>query len=87
MSQMIVVNRLTDGLVVFFTADGGWTGDIVEGAVMDDETEQQAFLERAKADEARCIVIDPYLIDVTEAEGKRRPTSIRESIRAFGPTV
>lgn len=87
MQQMIVANRLTDGLVVFLTADGAWTLDIAEGVVIDDEAEQGKRLERAKADEAGCIVIDPYLIEVTREGGTPRPTSIREAIRAFGPTV
>ena len=87
MPQMIVANRLTDGLVVFYKADGTWTSEIVEGSVLDDEGEQQACLERAKRDETDCIVIDPYLIEVGDEDGKPKPTSIREAIRAFGPTV
>ena len=87
MPQMIVANRLTDGLVVFYRDDGAWTIDIAEGAVMDDETEQRTRLGQAKADEVRCIVVDPYLIEVTADRGGLRPTSIREAIRAFGPTV
>jgi hypothetical protein len=87
MPQMIVANRLTDGLVVFYTAEGGWAADIEEGLQLESEQAQQRNLGRALADEARCIVIDPYLIDVTESNGRLRPTSIREAIRAFGPTV
>ena len=44
-------------------------------------------LVQAMADEDKCVVIDPYLIDVTDEGGTYKPTSIRESIRAFGPTV
>lgn len=87
MPQMIVANRLTDGLVVFYRADGSWTIDIAEGLVLEDEAEQRARLGDAKADEARCVVIDPYLIEVVEGDRGPRPTSIRESIRAYGPTV
>ena len=87
MPQMIVANRLTDGRVVFFRADGGWSVDIAEGLVIDEAAEQEARLGAAKADEARCVVVDPYLIDVAEGEDGPRPTSIREAIRAFGPTV
>lgn len=84
---MIIANRLTDGLVVFLDADGGWSQDIADGAVISDETEEARLFEQAKSAEANCIVIDPNLIDVTVDDGKPKPVAIREAIRAFGPTV
>lgn len=85
--RMIIANRLTDGLVVFYTADGGWTTDIADGVLLTDEATEQAKLEAAKADETNCVVIDPNLIDVTVDDEMPRPVAIREAIRAFGPTV
>ena len=41
----------------------------------------------AKADEARNVVVEPYLIDIAEQAGVRRPLVWREAIRAEGPTV
>lgn len=84
---MIIANRLTDGLVVFYTQGGGWSVDIADGCVIDDEPDQARMLAAARADEDRCIVIDPNLIDVTVDAGSPRPVAIREAIRAFGPTV
>jgi hypothetical protein len=85
--QMIIANRLTDGLVVFYTQGGGWSVDIADGCVIDDESDPAEKLAAAKADEDRCMVIDPNLIDVTVDGGSPRPVAIREAIRAFGPTV
>jgi hypothetical protein len=85
--RMIIANRLTDGLVVFYTASGGWSGDIAEGAQIADEAEEAKLFAAAKADEARCRVVDPNLIDVTVDSGQPRPVAIREAIRAFGPTI
>ena len=85
--RMIIANRLTDGLVVFYRENGGWTQDIAEGAVITDETEEARCFAAAKADEENCVVIDPNLIDVTDETGSIRPVAIREAIRAFGPTV
>jgi sulfite reductase (NADPH) hemoprotein beta-component len=87
MSQMIVANRLTDGIVVFFTADETWSHAIDDGLIIDAETDQQRHLATAKGHETRCQVVDPYLIEVEVDSGRPRPTSIREAIRAFGPTA
>jgi len=85
--QMIIANRLTDGLVVFYSDGGGWSVRIADGLVIENEAEASRLLEAAKADEDRCIVVDPNLIDVSVDGGSPRPTAIREAIRAFGPTV
>lgn len=87
MPQMIIANRLTDGVVVFLTASEGWAPAIADGLVIEAEDDQQRYLAMAQDHEARCLVIDPTLIDVVVDAGRPRPTSIREAIRAFGPTV
>ncbi|MDX1562864.1 MAG: DUF2849 domain-containing protein [Gammaproteobacteria bacterium] len=84
---MIIANRLTDGLVVFYKAGGGWTVDIAEGLVIEDEADEEGVFAAAKADEDNCVVVDPNLIDVTVDGDAVRPVAIREAIRAFGPTV
>jgi len=84
---MIIANRLTDGLVVFYTDCGGWSVGIADGIVIEDDADAARLLASAKDDEGRCIVIDPNLIDVSVDGGSPRPVAIREAIRAFGPTV
>jgi hypothetical protein len=86
MAQMIIANRLTDGLVVFYTG-GGWSQAIADGAVLDTAAEQQDGMTSAKQDERHCIVVDPNLIEVEKADDRWKPVAIREAIRAFGPTV
>jgi len=85
MAQMIIANRLHDGAVVFLTAREDWVRSIKDGLIL--EAEQERWLATAKTHEASCRVIDPILIDVVVGENGPRPTSIREQIRAFGPTV
>jgi Protein of unknown function (DUF2849) len=87
MPQMIIANRLSDGLVVFLDARGGWARAIDAGVVIDAEEEAGRLLAVAKNHEERCLVVDPTLIDVEVQDGRPRPTAIREAIRAFGPTV
>ncbi len=85
--QVISANRLTDGLVVYQTGDGGWSERIADATVFDAETAGEAALATAGEAVARQIIVDPYAIDIDESGGGRRPTRYREFIRAKGPTV
>ena len=87
MPQMIIANRLIDGLVVFFAKAGQWDTAIAQGAVIEEDSEAARLLEVAKQDQTRCLVIDPNLIQVRVENGQVRPIEIREVIRAFGPTI
>jgi hypothetical protein len=85
MEQMIIANRLRDGLVVFLGPRGDWVEDISEGLLIDEKS-AQVELEKAHGDEKNCLVIDPYLIEIVTEGGRRRPAVYREEIRAFGPS-
>ena len=87
MPQMIIANRLRDGTVVFLAPDEAWVPAIAAGTLIEDEAEAARLIAVAKRHEGECQVIDPQLIDVAVDEGQRRPTAIREAIRAFGPTI
>jgi hypothetical protein len=87
MPQMIIANRLVDGVVVFLGPEDEWEPAIAAGVTIDDDAEAQRLLGVAKQHESRCLVIDPMLIQVKVENGQVRPTEIREVIRAFGPTV
>jgi len=84
---MIIANRLKDGVVVFLAAGERWVPKIGDGRVIEDVAEQQSLLAAAKADEAKCLVVDPVLIDVVVEPTGPKPVAIREAIRAFGPTI
>ena len=87
MLQVIIANKLQDGLVVFLTEDGNWSNAIDAAAVASDASQGARLLEQAKAAEAANQVIDPYLIDIRIENERRIPTEYREYIRAVGPTV
>jgi len=87
MAQMIIANRLRDGIVVFLDANAGWVPSIKDGLVIEDPTDHERWLATAKAHEAKCLIVDPNLIEVVVDEKGPRPTAIREAIRAFGPTI
>lgn len=87
MRQMIIANRLVDGVVVFLAYGDVWEPSIEAGEIIDDAALAERRLAVAKHHEASNVVIDPQPIEVEIVGGKRRPTVIREAIRAFGPTV
>jgi len=72
------------GNVVWMRADQTWTQDASELGVFAGDA-AEAALESAKAQEG--AITDPYFMEVT-AEGKvAGRESLRETIRANGPTV
>jgi len=81
--KALTANRLTDGEVVFWKR-GGWVERFADAEIFDDEAAAEAAEARARA-ETR-VSVDPYLIDVIEADGGPAPLSYRERLRALGPT-
>jgi hypothetical protein len=87
MSKVITANRLTDGIVVYVGHDGAWTGQLNEAKVFASKAETEAGLLAAQNDAKRNLVVEPCLIDVTDEASGRRALTLRESIRARGPTI
>jgi hypothetical protein len=86
MPDIITANRLSDGVVVFQTEDGGWSEDFNRVAILPDPPATAAALARAKEDETRNLVVDAYSVPVELRNGHFAPKALREAIRATGPT-
>jgi hypothetical protein len=84
--QVLTANRLTDGAVVYLTAAGTWTSEVARSVVAREEKAAAALLARGQKDAEAAIVVGPYLIAVVEEAGGPRPASLRERIRAEGPS-
>jgi hypothetical protein len=84
---VITANRLTDGIVVYLAADGGWTEDI--GRARFAETEEQTSALEAQANQAvkDRIVLAMYPMPVEIKDGAVDPLSVREKIRAAHRTT
>ena len=82
--QMLIATRLTDGRVVFLTANHGWDESIDNGIAVSSTEAGDELLDIAQR---AAEIVDPYLIDVVDNESRRRPAALREAIRAFGPSV
>jgi hypothetical protein len=84
--QILTANRLTDGAVVYLTAAGTWTTEIRQSVVAREEKAASALLARGQKDAESAIVVGPYLIAALAGEEGPRAASLREQIRAAGPS-
>jgi hypothetical protein len=85
--NIITANRLTDGIVVYLAADGGWVEDIARARLANTEDETKALeAEAAEAIKARKVVA-VYPMEVALRDGTVDPLSVRERIRASHRTT
>ena len=86
-SSILTANRLSDGSVVFLDFEGAWN-ESIDIALVARTTPEVAELEaRGAFDAAQNIVVEPYLVEVREAEGRLVPIRQRERVRAGGPSI
>ncbi len=85
--QVITANRLLDGRVVFLTGADRWDERVDAAKVYADPVAAEAGVAVAQASAAAGEVVEPYAIAVSYQSGRIVPTSLRERIRAEGPTI
>src|ERR1051325_8135941 len=85
--QVLTACRLDDGSGVYLTPDGGWSAWIEEGEQANTPEQAEALKARGAAAEKTNTVFETYLVDVVDEGGAVRPVSLREFIRANGPTT
>jgi sulfite reductase (NADPH) hemoprotein beta-component len=85
--QAVTGNRLRDGAVVFRTAHDTWSTRLTDAQTASDETSAAQLLAAAERDAAQAIVVGPYLFAVGDKGGQLQAVTLRERIRANGPTV
>lgn len=83
---IVTANYTDDGAVAYRCADGLWSRVLRDAGTFATEEEAKVVAERAASEEQR-EVADPYPIDVHVGSEGIEPTSARERIRAFGPTI
>ena len=85
--QVVTASRLRDGRAVYLTAGGTWSEKIAGSLVSTSDDDNAAMMATAQDAADTQYVIDPYLVDVTLDDALPRPVTIREQIRANGPTI
>ncbi len=83
--QIVTANRLTDGRVVFRTAEGRWSEHLAVAAVLDPTAAAEAVV-AAAGDVAARRIVEPYAVEVIVGAAGPVPKTMRERIRAGGPT-
>lgn len=87
MPKVVTANMLATGSVVFFGPGDTWVGSLEEAVGFDDEAAADAALARAQRDQDRAIIVEPFLAERGPRSGDGPEMSLRDRIRAFGPTV
>lgn len=85
MSHVVTASATANGSPVYLTPSGEWSGELSAAQVLETEAERDDKLATARKQEA--LVCDPYLIEVQVADGSPSATTLRERIRAEGPTT
>ena len=86
-SSILTANRLTDGTAVFLDFEGAWSEDITEALVARSPDELRALEDRGTYDAGHNLIVEPYLVEVREIDGRVVPVRYRERVRAGGPTI
>ena len=84
--QLVTGNRLRDGAVVYFAGAGAWSPSIDRALLVDDD-KAEALLAEAQAGPVPLPAVGTVLIEAVKEAGQIRPLSLRERIRAEGPTT
>ena len=84
--QVVTANRLREGVIVYLTKDEGVTGwtENIDYAYVAGEDEIEDILVLAKSYEDKNTVIASYAVEIA---GSKVPLSMREKIRAAGPSI
>ncbi|PKP67828.1 MAG: DUF2849 domain-containing protein [Alphaproteobacteria bacterium HGW-Alphaproteobacteria-5] len=85
--QALTANRLSDGIVVYLTADDRWSESLQDADVAEGKDAADALLTRATPSVDGNEVVEPYLFEVSREDEGIRAASVRETIRQAGPTV
>src|SRR3984893_10022945 len=87
MPKVISANRLADGIVVYAGRDGSWFDRLCQAKIFASKAEAEAGLLVAQSDAKRNLVVEPVVVEVTEDASGLRAVTLREAIRARGPTI
>jgi hypothetical protein len=87
MLNVVSANRLKDGTVVYLAPQGNWVEELDAAAVFASEAGSEGALEKARAAVSANLIVDPFVVAIVEEAGMRRAVSLRDAIRALGPTI
>jgi len=84
--SVVTANRTWDGIVIWRTADHGWSADLSDAAIVRTADEARALLAESIADDIGAIGAYIAPVEIKEP-GKIEPGNLREQIRSEGLTI
>ena len=87
MPKVICANRLADGIVVYAGRDSAWSERLSQAKIFASKAEAEAGLLVAQDDAKRNLVVEPVVVEVIGDASGLRAVTLREAIRALGPTI
>lgn len=83
-TQVVTASDLLRGDVIYLTADDGWTRDLSQAELLDDEAHAQLRL--LDASRQQSTIIGAYLAEISPGQTGPVATHFREEFRATGPS-
>jgi Protein of unknown function (DUF2849) len=84
--SVITANRAWDGVVIYRTAQQGWSANLSDAAIVRTSDEARALLAESVADDVGAV--GAYIAPVEiNGSGKIKPGNLREHIRSEGVTI
>ena len=80
----VTANRLRDGVPIYFAGNANWSTSVADAVT---DYDGDALLAKSAAGTAPIDAIGRVAIEVTLVDGKASPISLKERIRATGPTA
>jgi Protein of unknown function (DUF2849) len=84
--SMVTANRTWDGVVIYRTAQQGWSAKLSDAAIVRTSDEARALLAESVADDVGAIGAYIAPVEVKDG-GKVEPGNLREHIRSEGLTI
>ena len=84
--SMVTANRTWDGVVIYRTAQQGWSANLADAAIVRTSDEARTLLGEASADDVGAIGAYIAPVEVKDG-GKIKPGNLREHIRSDGVTI
>ena len=84
--SMVTANRTWDGIVIYRTAQQGWSANLSDAAIVRTSDDARALLIEANADDVGAIGAYTAPVEIKDG-GKVEPGNLREQIRSEGLTI
>ena len=84
--SMVTANRAWDGVVIYRTAQQGWSPNLSDAAIVRTSDEARSLLTEATADDVGAIGAYIAPVEVNDG-GEIKPGNLREHIRSEGLTI